>query len=73
MAKKKQAYRTFGQNVRRLREKAGWTQEELAWCMGIHKSSVSHYERDQRDPQLSTVIEFCRVLGVKPNVLIHLK
>ncbi len=73
MAKRKQVYRTFGGNIRRLREKAGWTQEDVAYSMGIHKSSVSHYERDQRDPQLATIIAFCEVFEVKPNVLIHLK
>ena len=53
---KADAPRSFGVHLRRLREAAGYTQEELATVAGISVHAVSALERgERRRPQLETV------------------
>ena len=48
--------RSFGAELKALREKAGFTQEELATISGLSVHAVSALERGQRRrPQLETV------------------
>ena len=36
-----------GQQVRRIRTQLGFTQEELAKQVGVHKNTVARWERDE--------------------------
>jgi transcriptional regulator with XRE-family HTH domain len=53
----------FHQNLKRLREKAGLTQEELAEELGITRQSVSKWELGINEPDLPTVRALCRILN----------
>jgi transcriptional regulator with XRE-family HTH domain len=47
--------KTFGENLSRLREARGLTQEGLAALIGSHGPTVSDWEEGGVDPKLSTV------------------
>jgi transcriptional regulator with XRE-family HTH domain len=46
----------FGMNVRRLRKRAGLSQEELADRSGLHRTYVGGIERGERNPSLGNIV-----------------
>jgi transcriptional regulator with XRE-family HTH domain len=46
----------FGMNVRRLRQRAGLSQEELADRSGLHRTYVGGIERGERNPSLTNIV-----------------
>ena len=40
----------IGERIKELRKKNGWTQEQVADKIGVTKSVVSFYERNNRTP-----------------------
>ena len=60
----------LGSNVRRLRESAGWSQEEYADRAGIHRTYVSDIERGQRNPSIALVERLAAPFGVRPGSLL---
>jgi len=61
----------FGNNVRRLRESKGWSQEDLAEKADLHRTYVSGIERGVRNPTLTIVFKLADALGVAPAVLLE--
>jgi transcriptional regulator with XRE-family HTH domain len=61
----------LGKNLRRAREEAGLTQEEVAERSGVHATEVSRIERDKRDPQVSTVERLAKAVRVPPGDLLR--
>ena len=60
----------IGENIRRLREKCGLSQEELATRMGYKsKSTINKIELGINDVAQSKVEKFAEVLGTSPSVL----
>ena len=60
----------IGENIRRLREKCGLSQEELATRMGYKsKSTINKIELGINDVAQSKVERFAEVLGTTPSVL----
>ncbi len=53
-----------GRNVRRLREKAGLTQEQFAERSGFSQQYLSGLERGLRNPTIVTIYELASALGV---------
>jgi transcriptional regulator with XRE-family HTH domain len=47
--------REFGQHVRKLREAAKWTQEELAERSGLHRTYIGSIERGERNLALLNI------------------
>ena len=45
----------YGNRIAELREKRGWTQEELASTVGITRAALSHYEKNRRKPDFETL------------------
>jgi transcriptional regulator with XRE-family HTH domain len=60
----------FGANVRRIREKAGLSQEALSGRSGLHMTEISRLERGERDPRLATIVRVARGLEVAPSRLL---
>jgi transcriptional regulator with XRE-family HTH domain len=58
-----------GENVRRCREAAGISQEELAARMGVEQGYVSRLERGGKNPTIVTIWHAAEALGVPPAVL----
>ena len=57
-------HEVFAANLRRTRERAGISQEELASRCGLHRTEISFLERAQREPRLSTIVKLAKALGV---------
>ena len=53
MAKKDEALVRLGANLRRAREKRGWSQEELAHRCGVHRTYLGSVERGKYNPSAS--------------------
>lgn len=58
-----------GGNVRRLREKLGVSQEELADGAGLHRTYVSGVERGVRNPTVVVLEKIAIALGVELSSL----
>ena len=56
--------RLVGENVRRLRRRAGLTQEQFAERSGFTQQYLSGLERGERNPTVITVYELSQALGV---------
>jgi len=59
----------FGDNLRKIRNSRGMSQEELADLLGTSKQVISRYETAQRSPKVSTVAEYAEKLGVSISEL----
>ena len=60
----------LGMNVRRLRNAAGLTQEELAAEVGIDMRYLGGIERGQENPSLAVIGELARVLRTTAAALL---
>jgi len=61
--------KTFGMNIKLLREKEGWSQEELADRTGLHRTYISGIERGVRNPTLMIIEKISITLKVSPEDL----
>ncbi len=59
-----------GLNVQRLRREKGWSQEDLAFESGLHRTYVSGIERGVRNPTLLILDKLAKTLGVAPAELL---
>ncbi len=59
----------IGQNVRAFREERGWSQEQLAFEAGLHRTYVSGIERGVRNPTATVIEQLAVTLKVKPSAL----
>ena len=57
-------------NLRRLRHERGWSQEEFAERVGIHRTYVSDLERGARNPTIAIVERLAKPLKIKPGSLL---
>ena len=60
----------LGDELRKARESAGLTQEELAFKARVHRTYISMLERDKKSPTLEVMFRLCRALEVSPSNLI---
>jgi transcriptional regulator with XRE-family HTH domain len=56
----------FGKIVRRFREAAGISQEELAALAKIHRTYIGGIERGERNPTLLMIHRLAKALEIKP-------
>ena len=61
----------LGSNVRRLRLENGWSQEDYADRVGIHRTYVSDIERASRNPTIIVVERLAKALKVSASSLIE--
>lgn len=59
--------------VKRMRERAGMTQKQLAEALGITQQSVYYYESGDRDIKASTLIEMSKILKCSVSELLGIK
>jgi transcriptional regulator with XRE-family HTH domain len=60
-----------GLNVQRIRRTRGWSQEELAFESGLHRTYISGIERGARNPTITVLKELSDALGVPPGTLLE--
>jgi transcriptional regulator with XRE-family HTH domain len=53
-----------GARLRTLRERAGYTQAELAVAVGIYPHEVSNYERGKTEPSFSVLVRIAEALSL---------
>ncbi|MGA2905269.1 MAG: helix-turn-helix transcriptional regulator [Candidatus Korobacteraceae bacterium] len=56
----------FGNRLRELRLRSGFTQESLAARAHLHRNYVGGVERGERNISLINIIELARALSVRP-------
>lgn len=62
---------TLGNNVRRIRESKGWSQDKLSEESGLHRTYISGIERGVRNPTIEIVQEIALALDVSPSQLLE--
>jgi transcriptional regulator with XRE-family HTH domain len=61
----------FAANLRQLRGEAGFSQEDVAFRAGIHRTQVSLLEGGERMPRVETLVKLAGALGATPNDLLE--
>jgi transcriptional regulator with XRE-family HTH domain len=59
----------FAINLRKARQKAKISQEELGFRCDLHRTEISLLERGGREPRLGTIVKLASSLGVTPEEL----
>lgn len=61
----------IGANIKREREKAGFTQDQFSEVLGIGSKSLSSIERGVVGVSLATLLKICDILHISANALIY--
>lgn len=62
--------RVIGEEIRRVRQAARLTQEELAFRSGVTRNYISLVELNQNSPTLDTLFKICDALDVRASTLV---
>jgi transcriptional regulator with XRE-family HTH domain len=65
------ALKTFGKQLREIREKSGLSQEKLAELADVHRTYQGLIERGRANPTLLTIVAVARALKVRPHKLLE--
>lgn len=60
----------FGERLLELRRAVGLTQKQVADELGIHSVTYLHYEKDQREPPLDTVVRIAAFYDITTDYLL---
>jgi transcriptional regulator with XRE-family HTH domain len=60
----------LGEILRKAREEAALTQEELAFQAGVDRTYVSQLENDKKSPTVQMLFRICAALKVPPRIVI---
>lgn len=60
----------FGDALKAIREKNGWTLDEMAKRLNTTKQALSRYERGERTPKITIAAKFAEILNVDLSELI---
>ena len=63
--------KTFGQNVKEIRQEQGITQAELAKFANVQPSYVSQVENARRLPRVDIAIALAEALGISVDSLLY--
>jgi transcriptional regulator with XRE-family HTH domain len=61
----------LGLNVQRIRRQRHWSQEELAFESGLHRTYISGIERGVRNPTVLVLEKLADALGVNAAALLE--
>lgn len=62
--------KTFGENLKKERQLAGFTQGDLAKAIGVKQQQVSQWERNKVEPTLYNIIAILKALNISFDDLI---
>lgn len=62
--------RLIGDNIARVRERTGLSQEEVGFRAAVHRTAVGQLERGERVPRADTVIRIAGALSVPAGKLL---
>ncbi|WP_426449050.1 helix-turn-helix domain-containing protein [Paenibacillus sp. S-38] len=60
----------IGNRIALLREKQGMTQEELSIKLNISRASLSHYEKNRREPDYDTLVKIANYFKISIDYLL---
>lgn len=60
----------LGESLRRLREKSGYTQQQIANVLNIDRSTYSYYELGKTSPDISTLLTLAGIFSVSLEELL---
>ncbi len=63
----------IAQNIKKLREKNGMTQTELAYRLALSRNAVNSWEMGLSFPSLYNVVELSKIFHVSVDYLLGLK
>ena len=63
----------YGTRIRELRKEHNMTQQELAKKIGVDFRTVSFWETERFEPNISQIIKLCRFFDVESDFLLGLK
>lgn len=63
----------LGQRLKELREEQKLTQKQVAENLNLHSVTYLHYEKGQREPPLSVLVEMAIFFDVSVDYLLGLK
>jgi len=61
---------TLGERIKRLRKSKGKTQEQVAAALLLNRRAVSSYEKNEREPNLETIVLLARYFHVTTDYLL---
>ncbi len=71
-ASENELYKVIGELVRTARERAGWTQNDLARLAGLTRTSITNLESGNQKLRVHTLFNIAQALGVSPETLLPL-
>lgn len=60
----------FGAAVQAGRKRLGYSQEQFAEVLGMHRTQLGHIEQGAKDCRLSTIARISRALGISVSELL---
>lgn len=60
----------LGEELRKAREAAGLTQEQLSFRANVHRTYISQLEHGKKSPTVDLLLRLCRAMGVLASELI---
>ena len=70
---KSEFQKRLGQRIKALRESHGWSQEELADQLGIHRVALTQIENAQREVSAEELAQLSAVFEISADILLDLK
>jgi transcriptional regulator with XRE-family HTH domain len=55
----------IGKLIKKRRIEKGWSQQELAYRVGINQPDISKIEEGKKNITLITLFRICKVLGIR--------
>jgi len=62
--------RRFGENLVRIRQRIGMSQEEVGWRASLHRTEIGILERGARLPRIDTLVKLAAALETPPGDLL---
>ena len=62
---------TIGDNIKKYRERAGLTQNQLASIIGVTGSNISQIEHNDRELRLDKANAICKALKITPTQILE--
>ena len=62
---------SIGENIKKLRLQAGWSQGQLAAKIGKTRAAISQYESDVYAPRMGVIEDLASVFGVSKSAILE--